>query len=260
MFIAQLRKLHVGCVVKSMYLGCLLYADDMILLCPSLRGLQCMLDNCVDTAEVLSLTFNASKSACLAVGKLARIPYEPMLLGTKHIDWVRSMNYLGVTLCGGNVLRFDCNVVRQKFFAACNCIYAHGKQLDEIIHLTLQESYSLPILTYAAASAKYTVKQLDELNACWNSVFRKIFGFHMHESVKSFICGLGRLDLRHIFRIRRVKFYFHILHEGNRCLRDIFWTYLADHFSDDQDLASSVCERVSVNCNAIYANFRLICT
>jgi hypothetical protein len=53
-----------------------------------------MLDNYVDTAELLSLTFNASKSACLAVGRLARIPYEPMLLGTNHIDWVRSMKYL----------------------------------------------------------------------------------------------------------------------------------------------------------------------
>jgi hypothetical protein len=52
MFIAQLRKLHVGCVVKSMYLGGLLYADDMVLFCPSLRGLQCMLNNCVDTAEL----------------------------------------------------------------------------------------------------------------------------------------------------------------------------------------------------------------
>ena len=66
-----------------------------------------MLNNCVDTAKLLSLTFNASKSACLAVGKLAGIPSEPMLLGTKHIEWIRSMNYLGVTPCGGNVLRFD---------------------------------------------------------------------------------------------------------------------------------------------------------
>jgi hypothetical protein len=113
-------------------------------------------------------------------------------------------------------------------------MYTHGKQLDEIILLTLQKSYSLPILTYAAAFVNNTVKQLDDLNACWNYVFREIFGFHMHESVKSFICGLGRLDLRHIFRIRQVKFYFYILHESNRSPRDIFWTYLAEHFCDDR--------------------------
>jgi hypothetical protein len=38
-------------------------------------------------------------------------------------------------------------------------------------------------------------------------------------------------------------------------IRDIFWTYLADHLSDDQDLASSVCDRVSVKYNAIKAIF-----
>jgi hypothetical protein len=101
-----------------------------------------MLVKWVDTAEFLSLTFNAYKSPFLEVGKLARIPSEPTLLGTKHIDWVRSMTYLGITLCGSNVLRFDCNVFRQNFFVACSCIHAHAKQLNEIIHLTLQESYS----------------------------------------------------------------------------------------------------------------------
>jgi hypothetical protein len=73
-------------------------------------------------------------------------------------------------------------------------------------------------------------------------------------------CMTENVSVKLIFRMRRVKFYFHILHEANRYLRDIFWTYLADHVSDDQDLASSVCERISVNCNAIYANFRLIST
>ena len=32
---------------------------------------------------------------------------------------------------------------------------AHAKDLDEMVHLTLQESYCLPILAYAAAAVKY---------------------------------------------------------------------------------------------------------
>ena len=44
---------------------------------------------------------------------------------------------------------------------------------DEIMHLTL-ESYCLPTLTYAVV--KYSTKQENELYACRNSVYRKLFG------------------------------------------------------------------------------------
>jgi retron-type reverse transcriptase len=84
LFIVQLRKLNAGCVVRSLYIGCLLYADDIIILCPSIKGLQCMLNNCAITADAFSLTF--SKSVCLAIGKLAQLPFQPVLLGSSHIE------------------------------------------------------------------------------------------------------------------------------------------------------------------------------
>jgi hypothetical protein len=98
--------------------------------------------------------------------------------------------------------------MKKSFFAACDCIYAHARNLDAVIHLTLQESYYLPILTYAIAAIKLSAKQIDELNAAWNSVYSKIFDFHQWESVKCFMHGLGRIDLRHLFKIRRVNFTF----------------------------------------------------
>src|SRR5688572_3344356 len=101
------------------------------------------------------------------------------------------------------ITRFNTESVRRSFFSACNCIYARAKDLNELVHLSLQESYCLPILTYASAVVKYTVRQEDELNACWNSVYRKLFGFNKWESVKGFICGLGRLDLHHIIKDRK---------------------------------------------------------
>jgi len=66
---------------------------------------------------------------------------------------------------GGKSLAFDSSCVEQSFFAACNSIYAHAKDLEEVMHLKLQESYCLPILSYAAAAVKYTTRQEYELNA-----------------------------------------------------------------------------------------------
>jgi hypothetical protein len=84
----------------------------------------------------------------------------------------------GVTIKVGKVLLLNSDVVKQSFFAASNCVYAHVKGLDEIIHLSLQESYCLPVWTCAVAAVEYGGKQEDELNACWNSTYRKIFGFN----------------------------------------------------------------------------------
>jgi len=45
-FILELRKLNCGCHVNGMFLSCLFYADDILLLSPSIKGLQMMLDAC----------------------------------------------------------------------------------------------------------------------------------------------------------------------------------------------------------------------
>lgn len=50
------------------------------------------------------------------------------------------------------------------------------------------------------------MKQEDKVNAGWNTVYIKIFGFHRWESVKCFIWDLGRLDLHHINLWRKSSF------------------------------------------------------
>jgi len=40
MFILELHKLKVGCHICGIFLGCMLYADDIILLSPSVKSLQ----------------------------------------------------------------------------------------------------------------------------------------------------------------------------------------------------------------------------
>jgi hypothetical protein len=52
---------------------------------------------------------------------------------------------------------------KRSFSAASNYVYAKALSVGEIIHLTLQESYNLPILTYAIA-ANYPTQQKQEMS------------------------------------------------------------------------------------------------
>ena len=55
-----------------------------------------------------------------------------------------------------------------------------------------------------------------------HTVYRLIFGFNRWESVKCFICGLGRLNLINIVNVLRVKFYFHLCGSQSLVLSNIF--------------------------------------
>ena len=46
----------------SQFLGCIMYADDLVLLCPSICRLKKMLDICVDEVTGLHLKLNTKKS------------------------------------------------------------------------------------------------------------------------------------------------------------------------------------------------------
>ena len=70
LFIIKLRAENTGCHVGNQFLGCILYADDIILLSASVSGLQNMLNCCSYVSDELLLSFNCSKSCCSVIGKL----------------------------------------------------------------------------------------------------------------------------------------------------------------------------------------------
>ena len=42
---------------------------------------------------------------------------------------------------------------KRAFYSACNCIFTYGSDVDELALLSLQESYSLPIIDVYAVPA-----------------------------------------------------------------------------------------------------------
>ena len=62
-----LRDSKVGC-----YVGALAYADDVTLLAPTARAMRIQLKICDEYSEKFRIVFNATKSACMVVGKKVR--------------------------------------------------------------------------------------------------------------------------------------------------------------------------------------------
>jgi len=75
---------------------------------------------------------------------------------------------------------------------------------------------------YASPALALQSKQINQLNACWNNVIRRIFGYHRWESVKAVIYGLGRLNVRYEIIVRKLKFYKRLYFKSG-FLHDVFW-------------------------------------
>jgi len=63
-------------------------------------------------------------------------------------------------------VKFDINSCKRAFYAACYSVFMHGSDVNKLALLSLQESWSLSIIMYAAPALAFTSKQIQELNAC----------------------------------------------------------------------------------------------
>ena len=106
-----LRSLGVGCHVGGLFMGIVGYADDILLLAPSLRAAQTMLNVCENFASSRNIKFSTnkdvSKSKCKAMflsgsKKPSNIP--PLILCGEALPWVDRCEHLGHTLtCDGQM-------------------------------------------------------------------------------------------------------------------------------------------------------------
>jgi len=150
-----------------------------------------------------------SKSYLFVVGNIYRETLPRLNINGMHISWTDSLKYLIVNFISGKILNIDISpVIRKfyaaaispvirKFYAAANAIFSHCKYASEFTKLHLLESFTLPLLTYRLNVLFFPQSQLVKLNSCWNSIYRKIFGYSKWESVKEIQLYCQKLDFIH---------------------------------------------------------------
>ena len=100
----------------------LLYADYIILLCPTITGLQKMLDVCIELSGSVNLQFNGHRSHCIAFGKSVTGNLHPMRLWRNNLGWCKSIKCLGVHIVSGSNISFNIYEVMHSFFS-CMQLY-----------------------------------------------------------------------------------------------------------------------------------------
>jgi len=195
-----------GCHVRNCYIGCIMYADDLLLLSPSVTGLQRMLDICSAYSVTHKILFNPSKTVGVVIGP-SKIASAPLVYIDKHpIPWVEQFKYLGVVFNAGRVLSVDPMSVTRKFYAALNSLLGKCCNCAEPVQVELVKSYCLPLLSYCLGALELNCSAIRDLAVAWNNAFRRIFHYNRWESVKQLQYFCGCLDFKHLYDLARYRF------------------------------------------------------
>ena len=136
-FLVELRALNTACNVSGVFMGAIMYAEDLIILSASVNGLQRMLDRCERVCKSLSLEFNCNKSVCIAIGPVAKYTISDMSLGGASLKWVKKFKYLGVNFNGESRLKVDLTQSKISFYTSVNRILGNARTVDDIVKLQL---------------------------------------------------------------------------------------------------------------------------
>ena len=98
----------------------------------------------------------------MAIGKMYNAVISRLRIGNLQIEWSNCIKYLGVYVVNCKHIKSDTNRVKRAFYAACNSIFSHIHGTSEIAMLTLQETYSLSVLLYAAPALTLQRRQIDD--------------------------------------------------------------------------------------------------
>ena len=135
----------IGCRMGYYMSNIIAYADDIVILAPSVTALQYLIDLCYQEACGLKLNFNRNKSICIrfSFNSISTDLKKRFSLGKELLENVNEIRYLGFMITYNLCNKIDIIRERNRFYGNFNCILRKFYYVDLQIFLTLFNSFCL---------------------------------------------------------------------------------------------------------------------
>jgi hypothetical protein len=190
-----------GCWIGSIYLGLIAYADDHVLLMPTLRALENALSLILASAAALNITFNPSKSALIKFTRSAFQPRTISLCG--HVfEYKKKVEYLGNIIeynlsDGESIARLRNNIIWKGSAIIQGLRFCHPRSIAKVFLAKCLDLYGSDCIVIKRNIFK-------RVETAFNNVLRKCFRLHYRTHV-NILCSLINLDrLQHVLLRRSI--------------------------------------------------------
>jgi hypothetical protein len=206
--IKLIQQSNFGCKIGIINVSIFLYADDIILLAPSVDALQRMLILCENHLRQLDMALNAKKSVCLRIGARYKDDcHQITTLTGESLCWVDKCRYLGVVIIAAKRFSISLTNNKQSFYRSCNAIFSKiGHCASEEVIIKLISAKCMPMLTYGLDVCPMSAAQTRTLDFIITRVFMRIFRTRSVDTVNECQLHFGSYKISDIVARRKSKF------------------------------------------------------
>lgn len=218
--IGELSNTHVGCFVDDVCVNNLSYADDMVLLSPSIGGLRKLLRVCESYALAHGLKYNAKKSEFMLFKSNNKGPstIPPLTLNAVTLNRVTQFKYLGHVLTENMCDDLDIERERRALSVRGNMLAQRFARCTAEVKITLFKAYCQTFYT-SSLWANFTQKSYNALRVQYNNIFRALFRLPRYCSASGMFADASVDDFYALMRKKVASLVNRVRWSSNRVLR-----------------------------------------
>ena len=181
---SKLQCAGVGCYLANCIMNHLFYADDLALICPSVKALRKLIDICEHYGTEHDILYHTDKTECMAIfpksWKQDRIPN--VYLYGKSLKFVSSKKYLGYIMSSTGMDDADIQRQLRSFYARANFIVRNFGQCSQKVKCVLFKSFLYSVYCLNVW-CNFSAKQMSKLRIAYNNAMRLIFDLKRDVSI-----------------------------------------------------------------------------
>ncbi|XP_026741872.1 uncharacterized protein LOC113503928 [Trichoplusia ni] len=186
----ELSSTGIGCHVDGVCINNISYADDMVLLSPSISALRRMLRICESYAVAHGLKYNPTKSEFMvfyAGNKCYEVVPDIHLCGAT-VNRVDKFKYLGHWVTDDMRDNIDIERERRSLAVRCNMLARRFARCSDQVKKTLFKAYCQSFYT-CSLWISYSQRAYSDLRVQYNNAFRVLMGLPRFCSASSMFAG-----------------------------------------------------------------------
>ena len=209
----------VGCYLNMACMSIFLYADDILLVAPSVSSLQRILSLCEAELELLDMRVNAKKSSCIRFGPRFNVRCNSTTMIDKcKLSWSDSVRYLGIYLRSSRTFACSFSHAKQSMYRAFNAVFGKvGRIASPDVVVELVKTKCLPVLCYGIEVCPVNKSHIGSLQYVVDNCLRKIFDIKLTKSVRECMREFNWFTMCDLIDIRKRKFLANYILSENIC-------------------------------------------
>jgi hypothetical protein len=200
----RLKEHGIGCWIGNSYYGALSYADDLCIICPTVKGLQEMLNVCEKYGSEFDVSFNPKKTKCMKFTKIHVDNTEINIeLCGKKLSWVSSFKYLGNWITYNLSEEVEIKKKLGQFYGDVNYLNATFKHAD---YKSLSSLFNAHCCHYYGSQAWCLDNvYIGMIYTAWNKAVRHLFKLPYNTHTKFLQYVVNTLTVKTQILLRTMK-------------------------------------------------------